>query len=301
MTGPLEHHATIVARLQDDLAAARRGWALAYDDGSPDAGTIAAARRFARTRWGEAEAARLFEDASVDPDVVTVYLDTPSRTIAKEDFERIWLMGYEASRSRLSYCERRLAALRGEKKRAMQRWHGYVLCEACRSIIDTSIGEVGRDYLCDDDGCYLCRGCWPPSMHKLIDDTTAAIHDAVGDFVPYSEDNVGRVQAAIGGVLEKAIADGTIGSAIDVTVTPRDAERREVDVEVTVDRLRILGGRPTLAEDALRVLVDVAQDLAGMRSGLGDEGPVMPLEEDCPGATAAINRARAVLGLGAWP
>lgn len=43
-----------------DLDEARRGWALAHDDGSPDACRPEGARRFASEKWGEAEATRLF-------------------------------------------------------------------------------------------------------------------------------------------------------------------------------------------------------------------------------------------------
>lgn len=344
--GPLEHHATIVARMQKDIDDARRGWALAYDDGHPSAGTVPGARSFARSRWGEAEAARLFEDAAVardNPDSPLAPANLPAvivtdlRRDAQGITSRFWPPGYHSTRevvdaivewgatlirmvspdagSRLAFVEQRLAALRAEKKRALQLEHGFVRCEACCGLIDLRTGEMGRDYVCDEEGCYLCRGCWPPELHRIIDDTTkaieAAVVESVGDVVEYSEDNVQRVSAAVEGVLSKAIGDGYIGPSVDVTVRPVDPARRIVDVEVTIDRLRRIGvpgaegplevPGPMLCEDALRELVDVAQDLAGMRAGLGDDGPQMPLEEDRPGATAAINRARAVLGLGVWP
>lgn len=363
--GPLDHHATIVARMQNDIDEARRGWALAYDDGSPRAGTPQGGRIFARNKWGEAEAARLFEDAAVArdnpgaeslrparlPEVVVNGLLRDAQAIAG----RFWPPGYHSLREvveaiaawggtllrlvpmvegrelhagfidrssssgdasapvhmldmlatledgrelyigpprdhtvnsdRAAWLEQRVAALRAEKKLHLQRMHGFVRCEACRSIIDTSIGECGRDYLHDDDGAYLCRACWPEPLHQLIADTTTAIEAAVGETVPYTEDNIERVQDAIGGVISKAIEAGHIGPAVDVVVRPVDPASRIVDVEVTIDKLR---GRvmPTLAEDALRSLVGFTERIRDMKAA-----------HDMPGLDEAIGNARAVLGM----
>lgn len=52
---------------------------------------------------------------------------------------------------------RRLAALRAEKKRALQAQHGIVRCEACCRCIDTHEAEVVS---LGDEGGHMCQDCW---------------------------------------------------------------------------------------------------------------------------------------------
>lgn len=61
--------------------------------------------------------------------------------------------------SRLEYTERRLAALREEKRQHLRAQHGIVQCEACEAVIDTSSEVFGEGYVSDAEGCYLCAAC----------------------------------------------------------------------------------------------------------------------------------------------
>ena len=54
------------------------------------------------------------------------------------------------------HTEKRLAALRAEKKKRLRWEHGIETCEVCSGRVD--LNRPG--YYADEEGCYLCAPCY---------------------------------------------------------------------------------------------------------------------------------------------
>jgi hypothetical protein len=78
--------------------------------------------------------------------------------------------------ARLEYAELRLAALRDEKKRELQRQFGIERCECCDALVqvnDESAPHYGRNVGGEDEIAYACGECYDSLREEscsLLDD-----------------------------------------------------------------------------------------------------------------------------------
>ena len=101
-------------------------------------------------------------------------LDRASRMIAERERTIAHLC------SRLEHTERRLAALREEKKRELQRQFGIERCECCDALVqvdDPEAPRYGRPCGGEDEIAYACGPCWAELRE-------AAVLEQLGEAAP---------------------------------------------------------------------------------------------------------------------